>query len=243
MADQSAIEWTDATWNPVTGCDKVSTGCKNCYAERLAPRLRAMGNRRYRNGFQVTLHHDLLNLPSGWRRPRRVFVNSMSDLFHDRVPLGFIQKVHDTIEQCPQHTFQILTKRPERALKCASSLPWPPNLWMGTSVENAACTHRIDTLRLIPAQVRFLSLEPLLGPLDDLDLQGIHWVITGGESGPGARAVNPSWVERIRDQCLTADVPFFFKQWGGVNRKQTGRTMDGRTWDEFPNRAGPAGPP
>jgi protein gp37 len=184
MADNSKIEWTEATWNPVTGCSKISDGCKNCYAERLASRLRVMGSARYRNGFDITLHADLLEMPKRWRKPRVVFVNSMSDLFHDQVPLEFIQRVFDTMQNCPQHTFQVLTKRTARLRAIADKLPWPKNVWMGVSVENAAVMHRIDDLRAVPAAVRFLSCEPLLGPMQDLSLESIHWVIVGGESGP-----------------------------------------------------------
>ncbi len=235
MADNTGIEWTDATWNPVTGCDKISPGCKNCYAERMAGRLQRMGSHRYRNGFAVTLHPDLIDLPKRWTKPRRIFVNSMSDLCHPAVPEEFIAAVFETIMAADRHVFQVLTKRPERALELAGQLPWPENLWLGTSVENGDYLHRVDTLRQIPAAVRFLSLEPLLGPLPDLDLAGIHWVIVGGESGPKAREMQPEWVREIRDRCMDTRTPFFFKQWGGVNKKKTGRELDGRTWDEFPN--------
>ena len=234
MSEQTGIEWTDSTWNPVTGCTKISPGCKYCYAERLAPRLKAMGNRRYVNGFEITLHHDLVDLPKRWKKPKKIFVNSMSDLFHEDIPLDFIQSVFDTIEEAEHHTFQVLTKRPERALESAPHLQWPPNLWMGTSVENNDYIHRIDTLRLIPAQTRFLSLEPLIGPIHQLDLNQIHWVITGGESGPKSRPIDIEWVRDIRDQCIAQNTPFFFKQWGGTNKKRTGRLLDATTWDEFP---------
>ena len=236
MSEQTGIEWTDSTWNPVTGCNKISPGCKNCYADRMAPRLKAMGNPRYANGFRVTLHHDLVDLPKRWRKPRRIFVNSMSDLFHEAVPLEFIRSIFDTIEESPRHTFQVLTKRPETALGYACSLQWPDNLWMGASVENQDYVHRVDTLRLIPAKTRFLSLEPLIGPIHDLNLNDIHWVITGGESGPGSRPIEPRWVQSIRDQCVAQDTPFFFKQWGGTNKKRNGRLLDGQTWDQFPAR-------
>jgi len=236
MADNSSIEWTEATWNPVTGCSKVSAGCRNCYAERLALRLQAMGNSRYRNGFKVTLHPDLLNLPGRWREPRMVFVNSMSDLFHEQVPFEFILRVFDTMRACPQHTFQVLTKRSTRLRALSGELPWPPNVWMGVTVENAAVLHRIEDLRVVPAAIRFLSCEPLLGPLDGLSLDGIDWVIVGGESGPGARPMKIEWVRSIFRQCRNAKVAFFFKQWGGVRKDLTGRELCGRTYDEMPRK-------
>jgi len=234
MAGKSSIEWTQVTWNPVTGCSKVSAGCKNCYAERLAARLQAMGNARYRNGFRVTLHPDLIELPKRWREPRLIFVNSMSDLFHEQVPEEFIQRVFDTMRACQQHTFQILTKRSARLRKLAAALPWPANIWMGVSVEDARVVQRIADLQAVPAAVRFLSCEPLLGPLDDLPLTGIHWVIVGGESGPGARPMKIEWIRSIFRQCRKAKVPFFFKQWGGVRKDLTGRELGGRTYDEMP---------
>ncbi len=234
MGEQTGIEWTGSTWNPVTGCQKVSPGCKNCYAARLAPRLQAMGNPRYTNGFAVKIHNDLIDLPKQWPKPRRIFVNSMSDLFHDEVPTEFIQSVFATIASADHHTFQVLTKRPERTLEMADTLPWPANLWMGVSVENEDYLDRIDILRDTPAQTRFISLEPLLGPLQNLDLTGISWVIVGGESGPKAREVKAEWVRSIRDQCIDQRTAFFFKQWGGTNKKKAGRVLDGRTWDEFP---------
>ena len=237
MAEHSNIEWTEATWNPVTGCSKVSTGCKHCYAERLARRLQAMGAVRYRNGFTVTLHPAVLDLPKRWRQPRMIFVNSMSDLFHESVPLEFIQRVFATMHDCPQHTFQILTKRSARLRDLAQHLDWAPNIWMGVSVENRRVIHRIHDLQAVPAHVRFLSCEPLLGPLDDLPLDGIHWVIVGGESGPGARPMQAAWVRAIRDRCRRADVPFFFKQWGGARKDRTGRDLDGRAYDEMPRAA------
>jgi protein gp37 len=236
MADHSKIEWTEATWNPVTGCSKVSAGCAHCYAERLALRLQAMGNPRYRNGFRVTLHADLLDLPKRWREPRLIFVNSMSDLFHEHVPEEFIQRVFATMRDCPQHTFQILTKRSTRLRKLAGNLDWPANIWMGVSVEDARVVQRIADLQAVPAAVRFLSCEPLLGPLDDLPLDGIHWVIVGGESGPGARPMRIEWIRSIFRQCRKAKVPFFFKQWGGVRKDLTGRELGGRTYDEMPRR-------
>jgi len=235
MAQDSAIEWTNSTWNPVTGCTKISAGCKHCYAERMAKRLKAMGTPQYADGFNLTLHPEALELPLRWKSPRTIFVNSMSDLFHKDIPLEFIQRVFDVMHRCSHHTFQVLTKRPEVALHHAPLLPWSPNIWMGTTVENALVLHRIDALRQIPARIRFLSIEPLLGPLPKLPLAGIHWVIVGGESGPGARPMLPEWVRPIRERCLANDVPFFFKQWGGVNKKKCGRLLDGRTWDQMPD--------
>lgn len=234
MGDKSAIEWTDATWNPVTGCTKVSPGCKNCYAERLSVRLQAMGNPRYRNGFAVTLHPDQLTLPLRWPQPRRIFVNSMSDLFHEAVPEGFIYQAFEVMVQAHWHIFQILTKRAERLAALAPRLPWPPNVWQGVSVENARYTWRVAYLQRVPSAVRFLSVEPLLGPIAHLPLDGIHWVIVGGESGPRHRPMDPAWVRAIRTQCLTAGIPFFFKQWGGRTPKAGGRRLDGRIWDEMP---------
>lgn len=222
------------TWNPVTGCRKVTQGCKHCYAERMAGRLKLMGSGRYLNGFEPTLHHDLLDLPRRWKKPRVIFVNSMSDLFQDEVPLDFIQATFATMVACPQHTFQILTKRADRLGQVASDLPWPTNVWMGVSVESSRVLARVDHLRTIPAAVRFLSCEPLIGPLDGLSLQGIDWVIVGGESGPKARPMKDAWVETIHANCIAQRVPFFFKQWGGVRKHTTGRALHGRTYDEMP---------
>jgi len=235
MAQDSAIEWTDATWNPVTGCTKSGPGCKNCYAHRMARRLHAMGQARYRNNFDVTLHPDLLQQPLRWNQPRKIFVNSMSDLFHPDVPLEFIQAVFDVMGKAYWHTFQILTKRSERLAELAADIAWHNNVWMGVSVENQQYVHRIEHLRKVRAAVRFLSVEPLLGPIPRLPLQGIGWVIVGGESGPGARTIEPQWVRTIRDRCVAQGVPFFFKQWGGTKKKLTGRKLDGRTWDEMPD--------
>lgn len=235
MGSESKIEWTDATWNPVTGCTKVSQGCKNCYAERMAVRLQEMGQRNYANGFRVTLHEHVLDRPLSWKKSRLVFVNSMSDLFHKDVPTEFIQRVFAVMVRASHHTFQVLTKRADRLREIAADLPWPMNVWMGVSVENEDVAWRIDELRQVPAAVRFLSLEPLIGPLPVLNLDGIQWVIVGGESGPCARHIDPEWVRTIRDQCLRAGVPFFFNQWGGVNKAKTGRALDGRTWDEMPD--------
>jgi len=234
MPTRSNIEWTEMTWNPVTGCTKISQGCKHCYAERMAKRLKAMGSDRYRNGFEVTLHPDLLDVPHGWRQPRVVFVNSMSDLFHDDISLAYIQRVFTTMRDCPHHTFQVLTKRSERLADLAPQLPWSGNVWMGVSVEDARVLGRVHDLRRVPAAVRFLSLEPLIGPFDALPLDGIHWVIVGGESGPKARPMRKEWVTSIFRQCRAARVPFFFKQWGGVRKDLTGREFNGRTYDEIP---------
>jgi protein gp37 len=234
MGQGSTIEWTEATWNPVTGCTKVSPGCKHCYAERMAERLRAMGQPNYANGFEPTLQPHMLELPLRWKKPQRIFVNSMSDLFHADVPLSYVREVFDVMARAHWHRFQILTKRAERLEELGSQLDWTPNIWMGVSIETAEYRHRIDHLRRTPARVKFLSLEPLLGPLADLDLCGIDWVIVGGESGPGARPMASSWVADLRDQCRTANVPFFFKQWGGTNKKRAGRVLEGRVWDEMP---------
>ena len=236
MAGLSSIEWTEATWNPVTGCSKISAGCKHCYAERMSFRLRAMGKPQYVDGFKLTLQPGALEIPLRWRKPRTIFVNSMSDLFHKGVGLEFTKKVFDVMNRCPQHTFQVLTKRPEIAADFASHLQWSPNIWMGTSVEDERVLHRIKSLREIPARIRFLSIEPLIGPIHRLPLTGIHWVIVGGESGPGCRNIDLEWVREIRDRCVQKGVPFFFKQWGGVNKKRAGRLLDGRTWDEMPSR-------
>lgn len=234
MAGESNIEWTERTWNPVTGCIKVSQGCKHCYAERMAKRLKAMGSTRYVNGFAVTLHEDLLDVPLRWKRPSTIFVNSMSDLFQESIPEEFIRAVFEIMVACPQHTFQILTKRAERLYKLAPYLPWPKNIWMGVSVENQYVIERVYNLLGVPAAVRFLSCEPLIGPLDDLPLDNIHWVIVGGESGPKARPMKTEWVKSIFRQCRAAGVPFFFKQWGGVRKDMTGRILYGRTYDEMP---------
>lgn len=234
MSTGSAIEWTESTWNPLTGCTKVSPGCKHCYAERMALRLQAMGQPNYANGFKLTLHEHVLLAPLSWKKPQMIFVNSMSDLFHKDVPLEFIQRVVEVMRRASWHTFQVLTKRSEVLLALDSEIEWPANVWMGVSVERADYTFRIDHLRQTHAALRFLSLEPLLGPLADLDLGGIDWVIVGGESGPGARPLKEEWVVDIRDQCQYAGVPFFFKQWGGVRKKQTGRILEGRTWDGMP---------
>jgi protein gp37 len=243
VADRSSIEWTEATWNPTTGCDRTSPGCDRCYALTLAKRLKAMGSAKYQAdgdtrtsgpGFALTVHEDALSIPHQWAAPRVVFVNSMSDLFHAKVPLEFIRRVFDVIRDTPRHTYQVLTKRSSRLRHLAGRLDWPENLWMGVSVESADYLYRLEELRSVPAAVRFASFEPLLGPVDDPDLDGIDWVIVGGESGPGARSVETSWVESLRDASTRSAVPFFFKQWGGRTPKSGGRQLDGRTWDEMP---------
>jgi len=234
MAFNSSIEWTESTWNPITGCTKVSPGCKFCYAERMAKRLKAMGSANYENGFKLTLHEHVLELPLTWKKPQTIFVNSMSDLFHKNVPLEFIQKMFDVMNKAYWHKFQILTKRSERLFELDPLLTWTDNIWMGVSVENENYTYRIDHLRYTNAKVKFLSIEPLIGPIEKPDLTNINWVIVGGESGPGARPMKEDWVIKIRDECRKAKVPFFFKQWGGINKKKTGRFLEGRTWDELP---------
>lgn len=245
MSDRSAIEWTEATWNPTTGCDRVTPGCDNCYALTLSRRLKLMGASKYQNdgdprtsgpGFGLTIHPDALDVPLQWKAPRMVFVNSMSDLFHARVPLDFVRQVFEVIASTPQHTYQLLTKRSLRLRRIADRLDWPPNLWMGVSVENRDQLDRVDDLRTVPAAVRFLSCEPLLGPLNGLNLDSIGWVIAGGESGPGHRPVEEEWLIDIRDLCSAAGVPFFFKQWGGRTPKAGGRELEGQIWSEMPER-------
>ncbi|GAA3144776.1 protein gp37 [Kribbella aluminosa] len=247
MADNSAIEWTEATWNPTTGCDRVSAGCDNCYALSLAKRLKAMGATKYQNdgdprtsgpGFGVAVHEAALQVPFTWRRPRLVFVNSMSDLFHARVPTSFIQDVFDVMRQTPQHTYQVLTKRSLRLRRIAPKLSFPSNVWLGVSVESVAQYNRISDLASVPAAVRFLSCEPLLGPLPSVPLEKIDWVIAGGESGPNARPMSADWVRELRNQCVDAGTPFFFKQWGGRRPKSGGRELDGQLWDEMPEAYG-----
>jgi protein gp37 len=236
MPTRSNIEWTEMTWNPVTGCTKISQGCKNCYAERMAKRLHAMGSDRYRDGFNVTLHPDLLAVPRRWRQPRTVFVNSMSDLFHEDIPDRYIERVFETMNACPQHTFQVLTKRAERLAALARKLRWSDNVWMGVSVEDSRVAQRIERLQEVPAKVRFLSLEPLIGPLENLPLGGIRWVIVGGESGPRARSMKREWVNSILQQCRASGAAFFFKQWGGVRKDLTGRRLNGTFYNEMPER-------
>jgi protein gp37 len=235
MAENSSIEWTETTWNPVTGCTKVSLGCDNCYAERMARRLKAMGVDNYRNGFECTMHEHMLEIPLTWSSPRTVFVNSMSDLFHQDVTKDFIFDVFGVMNLASTHQFQVLTKRPGRVKALNDRLHWAPNIWMGVSVETEEFMFRIDRLRQCGAQVKFLSLEPLLGPLPNLNLKGIDWVIVGGESGPGARPMEKGWVLDIHDQCKEQGVPFFFKQWGGVNKKKTGRRLQGKVYNEMPH--------
>jgi len=234
MANNSPIEWTESTWNHVTGCTKISPGCKNCYAEKLANRLKLMGQKNYQNGFRLTLQPQMLERPLEWKTPRTIFVNSMSDLFHVDIPVDFIKSVFDVMRRAHWHTFQVLTKRAERLIEIDPIIEWPENVWMGVSVESQKYTTRIDHLRNTQAKTKFLSLEPLLGPLKDLDLSGIHWAIVGGESGPRARLMLKRWVTDIRDQCEAASVAFFFKQWGGINKKKTGRILEGQTWNEMP---------
>jgi len=235
MASQSAIEWTGSTWNPVTGCTKISAGCLNCYAERMAKRLKAMGQERYKNAFKLTLHPEALDEPYRWKKPRIAFVNSMSDLFHEDIPVGFIRDVFNVMNDNKRHTFQILTKRSQRLRELAPLLEWSQNIWIGVTIENNDYINRADDLRLVSAAVRFLSLEPLLGPVPDLELAGINWVIVGGESGPGARPMKKEWVLDIKQRCEDVNsLPFFFKQWGGVNKKKAGRLLQGKTWDSYP---------
>jgi protein gp37 len=234
MALKSGIEWTESTWNPVTGCTKISQGCKFCYAERMAKRLQAIGQPNYRDGFRLTLQPQMLELPLRWNRPQTIFVNSMSDLFHQDVPIDYVRRVFDVMQRAHWHRFQVLTKRADRLAELGPTLEWPANVWMGVSVENADHVDRIDHLRTTDARVKFLSLEPLLGPLENLELQGIDWAIVGGESGPKARPIEEDWILDIRDQCHREGVAFFFKQWGGTNKKKAGRLLDGRTWDELP---------
>jgi protein gp37 len=234
MATKSNIEWTESTWNPLTGCTKVSPGCKNCYAERMANRLKAMGQPNYVNGFNLTIHPHTIELPLKWKKPQMIFVNSMSDLFHESVPVDFIHQIFDVMHKASWHTFQILTKRSLRLLELDNKISWPMNVWMGVSVENSEYTYRINHLRSTHAQIKFMSLEPLLGPVENLNLTEIDWVIVGGESGPGARPIHEEWATNIRDQCLISQIPFFFKQWGGVRKKNNGRILQGQIWSEIP---------
>jgi protein gp37 len=234
MSTNSSIEWTESTWNPLTGCNKVSPGCKNCYAERMARRLKAMGSPNYENGFRLTLHEHALEIPLSWKRPQMIFVNSMSDLFHEDVPFEFIMKVFKVMHEASWHIFQILTKRSTRLSELAEELSWPENVWMGVSVETNDYSYRIQNLLSTTASTKFISFEPLLGPISQLHLDGIDWVIVGGESGPRARSIDEEWVLSIRDQCISQGIPFFFKQWGGVQKKKNGRVLQGRTWDQLP---------
>lgn len=234
MAQRSTIEWTEATWNPCTGCTKISKGCQNCYAERMANRLKAMGKPQYRRGFAVSTHPEMLERPKSWKKPRMVFVNSMGDLFHEEVPFEFVRDVFSVMNECSWHTFQVLTKRPGVAMEYSKALTWTKNIWLGVTVENREVVERARLLRKIPAAIRFLSVEPLIGRISRLPLTKIDWVIAGGESGPGARFMEIGWVREIRDRCIEFGVPFFFKQWGGKNKKKAGRVLDGRVWDEMP---------
>ena len=250
MSDASAIEWTDATWNPVTGCTKISAGCDHCYAERFSERFRGVKDHPFEHGFDLTLRPERLNQPIAWRRPRMIFVNSMSDLFHKGVPRAFVDLVFETMESADWHVFQVLTKRSSRMRTYVNARyadrPAPDHIWMGVSVEDGTKLSRVRHLEGTAAQVRFLSLEPLIGPIDRLDLTGIHWAIVGGESGPGARPMDPDWVRRIRNRCVACGVPFFFKQWGGRTPKAGGRLLDDREWNQWPDlsiAAGPARPP
>lgn len=235
MSDRSRIEWTDATWNPVRGCTKVSAGCKHCYAQTFSERFRGVPNHPFEQGFDLRLVPESLDIPTKWKKGRKIFVNSMSDLFHEKIPLSYIQEVFEVMGSCPQHRFQILTKRAKRLSDLSSHLPWHENIWMGVSIENHRFLNRANHLRDVPCSTRFLSLEPLLGPLNNLDLQDIDWVILGGESGSKSREVNAEWIRNIRDQCTRHDVPFFFKQWGGKNKKTAGRLLDGREWNDTPD--------
>lgn len=239
MAQVSTIEWTEKTWNPLTGCDKVSPGCKNCYAERMTKRLKAMGSPNYKNGFKLTCHPNSLSIPYDWKKPCTVFVNSMSDLFHKDVPEDFIHKVFSVMAMNQHHQFQVLTKRSERLFEISARLKWKHNIWMGVSVENQDYAYRINHLRETGAMVKFLSIEPLLGPIPDLNLNGIDWVIIGGESGPKSRPMEPAWVDQIHERCEQAKVPFFFKQWGGVHKKKAGRLLKGKVWDQMPSTPDP----
>lgn len=234
MSQSSKIEWTEYTWNPVTGCSKLSAGCLNCYAERMAKRLKAMRNPRYITGFKVAMHDDLIEKPLSWHKPRVIFVNSMSDLFHEEIPDSFIKKIFKTMNKCPQHTFQVLTKRAGRLAEISRKLNWTSNIWMGVTVESSENKNRIDFLSKCGARVKFLSCEPLLGPIRELPLSGIDWVIVGGESGPHSRPMKPEWAISIRDQCIKHDVPYFFKQWGGWDKKNNGRILEGKTWGQMP---------
>lgn len=231
---RSKIEWTESTWNPITGCTKLSDGCAYCYAERMSARLHAMGQKNYRNGFKVTCHDYLFEQPLHWKKPRMVFVNSMSDIFHDDIPDSVIISLFNTMKKAHWHTFQVLTKRADRLQKLSSQLPWEKNIWMGVTVENQKCSNRIKKLLKTGAYIKFLSMEPLLGPVQDISFEGIDWIIVGGESGPGARPMKEEWVLDIKSQCEKGKIPFFFKQWGGVNKKKAGRMLLKRTWDEMP---------
>jgi protein gp37 len=234
MASNSSIEWTESTWNPVTGCTKISSGCANCYAERMAKRLQAMGQENYRNGFKLECHEHVLELPLKWKKPQTIFVNSMSDLFHNKVSKTFIKKVFDVMNKASLHTFQVLTKRADRLAELSDELTWGKNIWMGVSVENDKFKDRIDCLRYTEAYVKFISFEPLVGSVGKVNLKNIDWAIVGGESGPGSRYMDAKWAINLRDQCVKQKVPFFFKQWGGTNKKKAGRELEGKYWNQVP---------
>ena len=236
MSLKSKIEWTEASWNPITGCSKISDGCVNCYAARLAKRLKAMHNPRYKNEFNVTVHEDLINQPRKWKKPLKIFVNSMSDIFHDEVSDEIILRIFKTMNECPQHQFQVLTKRPERLATLNSMINWTNNIWLGVTVENNKYINRVDFLRECDAYIKFISAEPLLSELSDINLQNIDWIIVGGESGPGARNIEKEWVLDLLNKAKKSETAFFFKQWGGTNKKKTGRLLNGRTYDEYPNK-------
>ena len=236
MSKFSKIEWTESTWNPVTGCTKISEGCKNCYAERMAVRLKAMGNKNYENGFNLTIHKHMFELPLTWKKPQTIFVNSMSDLFHEDIPIEIIQQLFHVMKEAYWHKFQILTKRPERLMILSEEIDWPVNVWMGVTVEHENYSNRIEYLRSCKSNYKFVSFEPLLGPVHKINLEGIDWVIVGGESGPNARLIERNWVVEIKNQCVDNTIPFFFKQWGGINKKKNGRLLEGRTWNQMPTR-------
>jgi len=235
MGQQSAIEWTESTWNPITGCTKISLGCQNCYAERMALRLKGKGSPNYRNGFKITSHQHMLNLPIKWKKSRMIFVNSMSDLFHEEVHLDFIQSVFKVMNDCPQHIFQVLTKRSERIVELNQFLSWTNNIWMGVTIEHEKYLHRMKHLKQTDAKIKFISFEPLLSSIPQIELDNIDWIIVGGESGPGSRTLNEEWVVNIKNQCLSHYIPFFFKQWGGVNKKKAGRLLNGKEWNQVPD--------
>ncbi|MFA4967776.1 MAG: phage Gp37/Gp68 family protein [Candidatus Margulisiibacteriota bacterium] len=234
MSTNSSIEWTEATWNPITGCTKISSGCLNCYAERMAYRLKAMGQENYKDGFNLSVHEDMFDLPLKWKKPRTIFVNSMSDLFHEKLKESIILELFKVMREASWHDFQILTKRAERLDEINEKIQWPDNVWMGVTIENGDYLHRLESLKKSGARNKFLSLEPLIGPIKNIDLDGIDWVIVGGESGPFSRPIKPEWVSRIRDLCIAQNVPFFFKQWGGKNKKKNGRLLEGKIWDQRP---------
>lgn len=241
MSNLTKIEWTRASWNPVTGCDRISIGCAHCYAERMAFRLKKMGQAKYKNGFKVTTHDDVLSLPLTWKKPRLIFVNSMSDLFHKDVPPEFIHKIFEVMRKADRHIFQFLTKRSERMLELAPLLVWPENVWAGVTVESSKYYSRLEDLHQVPAAIRYVSVEPMLGPMPDFPMEGIDWIILGGESGPGARAMKKSWVVEMRNRCAQYNIPFFFKQWGGFNRQETGCMLDGKYYQEMPRLNGKIG--